>query len=286
VPVRNTYDWILCNVPARIGRPFIQNLIETGRAKLNSEGDLRLVVIHDLVPIVAGLAREQQWPMSEVKKGLRHTVLAFDPSGLPAPSVDDERLYTRDEVELGGIRVNRPFDLGGDDPKRLTHGLPVLLEALPRDPKYKPAKILCFRTGYGLLPLHCRLKWPDSSVVAVDRDLLGTAFTSLNAARLKIAGPGLEIRARAHFPDAIGPEEKFDLIVGEFSPSAGEAVLQAELRAIFSALVPGGQAYLLSLDKLEKDWVKPFEEKNRLALTTTIKRAGYCILRAAKNSAC
>lgn len=276
-----TFDWILCNVPARIGRPFIWQLVEEGRARLNPGGDLRLVVINDLMTTLQELAFEGGWPLHEVKRGPRHTIVAFGPSGLPPRSADDRTLYTRDHIEIAGLRLSRPFDLGGDDPKRLTQGLPVLLDSLPRDPSRKIARILAFRIGYGILPIVSRQRWPDATVVGVDRDLLGTSFARLNAADLGVAGERLEIRESAHFPDALAPGEKFDLILGEFSPSAGEGVLQAEVRAIAAALAPGGQAYLLCLDKVEKDWVRPFATKQRLSLIATIKRAGYTVLRLA-----
>lgn len=278
--IRDRYDWILCNVPARIGRPFIQNLVQGGRVRLNPGGDLRLVVINDLCPVLQELAAESSWKMEEVKRGPRHTVYAFgaDPASKVIES-DARDLYFRDEVEFNGMKLIRPFDLGGDDPKRLKQGLPVLFDALPRDPKAKFKSILCFRVGYGILPLYCRQKWSASHVTAVDRDLLATAFTRINSQMLDLSGDQLHVREKAHFPDAISADETFDLIVGELSPSAGERVVAAELEAISNALVKSGQAYLLCLNKVEKDWVMPFAAKKKISVTAILKRDGYSALR-------
>jgi 16S rRNA G1207 methylase RsmC len=83
-------------------------------------------------------------------------------------------------VEIGGLELERPFDLGGDDLRRVGSGLPVLLDALPRT---HPPSVFCFRCGYGGLPLVARSRWPGAQVVAADRDLLATDFTRRNAER-------------------------------------------------------------------------------------------------------
>ncbi|MBS1958481.1 MAG: methyltransferase [Bdellovibrionales bacterium] len=279
--IRDRYDWILCNVPARIGRPFIQNLIHGGCARLSAGGDLRVVVINDLCPILQELAVELRWPMTEVKRAPRHTVYAFTANNNETNVIepDSRDLYFRDEVEFGGMKFARPFDLGGDDPKRLKQGLPVLFDALPRDPKAKFKNILCFRIGYGILPLYCRQKWGAARVVAVDRDLLATTFTRINSQALNLSGDLLQVRENHHFPAAIETGETFDLIAGELSPSAGERIVAAELEAISEALTPGGQAYLLCLNKVEKDWVMPFATKKKITVTAILKRDGYSALR-------
>ena len=58
-----SYDWILCNVPARIGNPFIEDFIESGRRKLSAEGELRVVVIRDLGPILLEMKERLKWDL-------------------------------------------------------------------------------------------------------------------------------------------------------------------------------------------------------------------------------
>src|SRR3990170_313428 len=67
------FDWILCNVPARIGRPFMVHLLEAGQTLLAPGGELRLVVIRDLVPQIQALGVERRWPLVETARGPRHT---------------------------------------------------------------------------------------------------------------------------------------------------------------------------------------------------------------------
>ncbi len=271
--VQGKYDWILCNVPARIGEPFIKNLIHLGCARLNPGGELRVVVINDLAPMVS--------EMKLIVKGSRHSVYSITTSELSGEAMSPEKLYFRDQVTADGLTLDRPFDFGGDDQKRLRVGLPVLIDALPRKISTSEFKILCFRSGYGQLPLICRKRWPDAEVVAIDRDLLGTTFTRHNAQRLGFQ-EYLEIRENAHFPNAILPNEKFNLILGELSPSADEAVAIAELKAIENSLLKDSEALILCLDKIEKNWVKKFASQSKLSIHKVLTREGYTIVRMIK----
>ena len=288
------FDWILCNVPARIGRPFIKSLLKRGRDRLTAQGELRIVVIRDLAPEIVTLGKELGFPILENARGPRHVIFSLSsnpesPEKSMGSHAEDDDLYFRDSIEFDvgvgektKLRFDRPFDLGGDDPKRLTSGLPVLRDALPRSPLPQHARVFCFRIGYGILPLLCRTRWPEGHITAVDRDLLAATFTRRNADKLGLSGAKLEISETAHFPDFLASLEskaRFDLILGELSPSAGEKVLQSEIKAIAQALAPGGQALLLALSKIEREWVKPFAAKNKLAILPVISREGYVVLR-------
>jgi 16S rRNA (guanine1207-N2)-methyltransferase len=278
-----TFDWILCNIPARIGRPFIEDFLKAGSAKLNANGEIRIVVITDLGPMIREIQTEHQWPIQEVAVGPRHTI--FSMTQIPAACstatspLDPLTLYLRDEVKVGGLTLKRPFDIGGDDQKRLQVGLPVLIDTLPRKPLHAGQRVLCFRSAYGQLPLICRNRYPDAEVVAIDRDLLGTTFLKINADTLGIAGPKLDIRENAHFPRALIAGESFDLILGELSPSAGEEVTFDELRTIEKFLKPGGEALILSLDKIEKDWVRKYAEKFNRRIAKVLTRETYTVIR-------
>ena len=272
--VNGTYDWILCNVPARIGEPFIKNLIHHGCARLKPGGELRVVVINDLIPLVS--------EMKLIATGPRHSIFAIKANESSADAVAPESLYLRDQVKVTDLELERPFDLGGDDQKRLKTGLPVLIDSLPRKAPAGPFKVLCFRSGYGQLPLLARKRWPEAMITAVDRDLLGTTFVKHNASRLGLDGAQLEIREAAHFPDAFASTEKFNLVIGELSPSAGETVALSELSAIEGLLEKGGEALILCLDKIEKDWVKKFTLKSKLSAFKVLTRDGYTVIRFSK----
>ena len=274
------YDWILCNVPARIGRPFIASLIESGRVFLKPEGELRVVVIHDLAPVLFELQAERNWPLKEVVKGSRHTVFSIGAAPNHCAPSEAADLYLRDSVEIDGLKLDRPYDSGGDDPKRINLGFPILLEALSQHPPHRsPETILCFRSAYGQMPAIARKRWPAAQILTVDRDLLATEYTRRNLIKLDNAQGGLEVRENAHFPEALLAAERFDLILGELNSSAGEPVAISEVQAVERVLAPGGQAFLLCFDRPARNWIRPYAQKNRVEIQAVITRDAYTVLR-------
>src|SRR5207302_8720075 len=98
LPPESSFDWILCNVPARIGGAFIGHLLEAGRALLTEGGELRLVVIRDLERTVeAEAAARRMEGLARAARGPRHSVYALASSPrVKLPSLDDESIYARD----------------------------------------------------------------------------------------------------------------------------------------------------------------------------------------------
>ena len=114
--------------------------------------------------------------------------------------------------------------------------------------------MLCFRCGYGALPLAARVRWPQARVVAQDRDLLDTAFLRRNASALSLGGEALRV-AETVFPSEALAEGSADLVLGEASAAAGVAVFARELLESKRLLAPGGHALVLASEKQARDWL-------------------------------
>jgi len=272
------FDWILCNVPARIGEPAIGHFLEAGSARLTPQGELRVVVIRDLCEVVeAQAARLCLRGLRKVALGPRHAVYALPPGSPPREETDD--VYARDEVSIEALpgrtlRLQRPQD-ASEDPQRGTR-LALLFEALPRKP---PRSVLSFRCGYGAVPLSLRARYPSARLVAQDRDLLAIAFARRNAASLGLAGEGLRF-AQCLFPsEAMGPAEA-DLIVGESSAPAGCAVFARELRDARDRCAPGGEAVIAITEKQAREWLAGAAEGTSAAILA--RRQGACVVRISR----
>ena len=267
----HVYDWILCNVPARIGTPFIQNLFEEGNQRLALDGELRVVVIRDLAPVLEELAKKLSWPLVENARGPRHVIFSLPRRDTKVPVAEasgDLDLYFRDTVSVAGKTLDRPYDLGGDDPKRLAHGLPVLFDTLPR--QSVPKSVLSFRCGYGVVPIVCKSRWPGAEIVAMDRDLLATTFTRRNFDRLEMND--VVVKDSVGFSAIENDHQKFDLVVGELSPSAGERVAVQELQTIQRLLGKGGQGLVLVFDKFAD------QIKSQFPMMVLLRREGFSVL--------
>jgi 16S rRNA G1207 methylase RsmC len=273
------YDWILCNVPARIGKPFIQNLLEGGLMRLSPGGEIRVVVILDLVPVLKEIQNETALKVQEIARGPKHAILALKLEDKPNSVSEDPDLYLRDRVTAGGIHLDRPFDLGGDDQKRLLTSLPLLIDALPR--QHSPKRVFCVRSGYGAVPLICQTRWPQADITAFDRDLLAVDYTERNDLRIN-PSKKLKMRQSPSLLEAFEEGEHFDLVTAELSSSAGERVAEAELELIHQHLSPGGEAIIIAFDRLAKEWIPGIQKRKQLAIQRIFGREGFTAFRMIK----
>jgi hypothetical protein len=234
------FDWILCNVPARIGEAAIDHFMAEGQRRLLPGGALRMVVIRDLSTTLELIATRRAWPLELIATGARHQVFGLLPStSLPA-SEDVEGLYVRDRVQLAGLTLERPQDVS-EDPGHLAQGLPLLLDLLPRTPG---PNALVWRGGYGAVA--CMLGQRGAAVVAPDPDLLATTFTRRNAHALRLT---IETRDAATLGHALGSNDAFSCFVGDLSSQADPASLAAEVERAGRAVVPHGTALWLGLTR-------------------------------------
>jgi 16S rRNA G1207 methylase RsmC len=274
VPDALRFDLILCNVPARIGARAIAYFLDAGRAMLVEDGDLRAVVIRDLRDQVEEARIDG---LRLVAEGRNHLVYSVPP-GPSRFARDDESVYARDETRLQiaagkTLTLSRPHD-ASEDPAHASW-LRVLLDAAPRR---SAGSILCYRSGYGALPLAARSLWPQARVLAQDRDLLDTAFLRHNAGSLRLGGANLVI-VEALYPSEALPPGTAALVLGEASASAGEAVFAHELAEARALLAPGGEALVLASEKQVREWLPGAAGSGA---TVLLRREGACVLRLAR----
>lgn len=260
------FSWVLCNVPARIGDEGIRYLIGEGARRLESSGELRVVVITDLAPIVERLEKEEGWQRRARVEGQRHVVFAYGAQPA-AGETEHERRYRRDTIEVGALKLDRPHDIN-EDLGHLREGLPLLLDLLPRSPK---GEALVWRGGYGAAAM--TLAQRGAKVLAADRDLLATTFTRLNAASRGLSVETVEAHALSRLVEGKGP---FSLVAGELHPSAGEALNLEDLLASTRALGPGGQSLWLGLTRQAKGWI---DRSRAIKATVIASRGAYSVWR-------
>jgi 16S rRNA (guanine1207-N2)-methyltransferase len=239
------FDWVLCNVPARIGDEAIAYILGAGAARLATGGELRIVVIRDLEAVVQRVAAQHGWPVEHVTSSARHGIFR-----LPGPvsfETDHESVYLRDTVKLqadGELLLQRPHDIS-EDPGHLREGLPLLLECLPRR---GAGGAFVWRGGYGAAAIVlARRGW---QVSAADKDLLATTFTRRNAARL-----GVAVTTTDELVPGTPPATRFDLIVGELATPAGAQRSLAEIDASLALATPKATVLWLGPTRAVKSWL-------------------------------
>jgi len=265
---RERFDWVLCNVPARIGPRAIRYLLEGGRA-LGAE--VRAVVIRDLAETVRSLGLAG---LEHVARGPRHDVFALAP-GAAQVDLDDDGVYARDETGIAGLRLQRPQD-ASEDPGHAAL-LSALAESLPHNP---PQRAFAFRAGYGALPLLLKSRYTSAQVAAQERDLLDAAFLRRNARALGLA---VEVR-EALFPADGLPPGSFSLLVGELSSPAGPAVARRELQDAADLLAPAGEGLIAATEKQEREWI-PRAAPRAAQVSVLLRRQGASVLRISRRRA-
>ena len=250
-PTWGPFDWILSNVPARAGEKVIAAFVSGGRARLKDSGEMRIVALRPLKAMVEKIAAGQGVSAPWIAETEQHVVVSFPAAKSAKSGPAGEELYLRDKIELElpeKLRLERPTDLA-DEPHRLETAIPLLSKWLPASP---PERVLVFRSGYGLLPALCLARYPSSQVVAVDRDLLATAFTLRNTSSSK---DRIRVLDRLGLTGVLsmGP---FDLVLGELSPPLGPEATLAELAEVRETLAPGGSALILGLLKQWREFLK------------------------------
>ncbi len=248
-----TFDWILCNVPARIGEAAIRYLIGEGATHLKSGGEIRLVVIRDLAATVENVGAGNQWPLERANEGPRHIV--YQLQGHIAGTFDEEGVYHLDHVTPGGteepLKLERPHDIS-EAPDHLSEGLPLLLQCLPRRP---PQRALVWRGSYGAAAV--TLARRGARVTVADRDLLATTYARRNA-----EAHGVRVTTRdIGWPRQLG-EATFDLAVCETSTSAGAESSRRELTEVLDRLSENGTLVWMAQTRDVKDWLPLLTEQH------------------------
>lgn len=262
------WDWVLCNVPARIGDAAIAYILGEGARRLTPEGELRVVVIRDLGFVVERIAAEHGWPVRRCADGPRHLVYALGPLPAEGAAADHEALYLRDRVRTAGLVLERPHDIN-EDAAHLRDAVPLLLELLPRQPQ---GPCLLWRGGYGAAAV--TLVQRGGRVVAADRDLLATTYARRNVQAA--GGPGtLEVRDAYELAQGVREGERFAFVAGEVHASAGEDANAADVLTSLGCLGKGGMALWLGLTRQAKGWMERLQKGGRVGTAVLATRGAY-----------
>lgn len=269
------FDWVLCNVPARIGDQAIAYMLAGGLRRLTSEGEVRVVVIRDLGPVVERVAMENRWTLQRVADGARHVLFAL--GAQPADEPDHEQVYARDEVQIPwrdeALRLERPHDIN-EDPSHTSDAVPLLLDTLPRQPR---RSAFVWRGGYGIASIALALS--GTRVLAADKDLLATTYTRRNARR---CGVEIETRDALSPAQALGPDDRPALVVGELSPIAGTDRAVTELEEAMAHLSPGAEGLWLAPTRFARECLARLTNHKTVRVHQLVSHARWSILRSTR----
>lgn len=232
---RGLFDWILCNVPARIGFNGVDYLLREGASRLTPDGSLRVVVIRALKEQVRASIERSELNATLVAEGSNHVVYEVQPRATAA-LVDHLAVYDRDTVTVEGVTVARPHDIS-EDPEHAELALPLLTSVLPK--RLDGLRCLLVRGGYGALLRTLTLRGAD--VTSADYDLMNLAFGAKNCTGQEHVS---FLASAWPWPESAHPRE-FDLVVAEMWERSSDLALSFELQDARAAAKAGGEIYWL-----------------------------------------
>lgn len=264
IPADAHFDWIVCNVPARIGPAALQYFLQACAARATPNGAFRIVVIRDLEEPVRTAATKASLELSHVATGARHHIFAITPR--EANVTDHESCYLRDKVALGELQLDRPTDV--DDARELREAWQMFTEFFP---KRIPGRALVVPARYGFLPIEAERR--GARVTAVDRDLLNVTFAKRNLAAAGYADA--EVQALSPF-ELHSLQAPFDFVAAELLSEDEPSVSEATIKGVLSKLAPKGDALWL----FHKNHAR---EAEKLGLRPLATRSRYVVAHADRN---
>ncbi|MDR2134327.1 MAG: methyltransferase [Treponema sp.] len=124
-PSGGRWDLILSNVPAKAGRPVLEDFIRRSAALLNPGGLVMLVVVHSLAGFFRARIEESCARPPEEEAGAGHSVFVYGASGRAVSG----GCRPEEREASGGLLASRPFYLRKSGDYRM-EGIPLRLDTV------------------------------------------------------------------------------------------------------------------------------------------------------------
>ncbi len=185
--------------------------------------------------------------------------------------------YFKKEIQYRFGSENFTFDVGNTlfSTYEMDHGTDCLLRAMTFD---KPHTILDIGCGYGPIGIILAKKFPRSSIVMLDKDLLAIRYSKLNANKNGVGN--VEILGSVGTEAVLG--RKFDLIVSNVPAKIGDAAITNDfILTPYSLLNPGGSLWLVVVTGLNH-LIPRVGTRNELNMKEIKKRNGHSVYQIKK----
>lgn len=298
------FDWIISNVPAKVGDGGLQELLLGAGPRLARGGSVAFVHVTPLTPNIDGLqnayeaAHGATHPLVvvAVDAAAEHTVRLWQfPNGLPlsppSPSPDDQsrlapwrRADASDTFELDSDRPRVPHLAVHDLPefdtldRRTRMVVQVLKVGLPRPKGSPPERVLVLSPRHGALPLLLAISRRIAALGMTSRDTLELDVADLNVragmAAWDVAVDLVPVTPRDCQPWLPAPGGSWDLIAGCPRWREGPRALAHQLATMRDALSPIG-AFALGIESGDLQGVRDAARQAGLRVGRELKRKGF-----------
>jgi len=236
------YDLIIANIPAKAGEPVIQHLLEDAVYHLAPGGNVAIVIINPLAPLVNQmLAANTNIEIILQKSRPGHTVFQYRfKQYRPGEKPSSADFYHRERQTINRDDIGYILDVayGLDESEDYLSAVGALLRGLDDVPFKKYSRLLAFHPGAGQIPVYLHHFFQPETVTLADRDLLALNYTRRNLLLNGRQDTTISLIHRAGF--AREETANFDFIAGILREEEGAAPVVVTADGLAKSLAPGG----------------------------------------------
>jgi 16S rRNA (guanine1207-N2)-methyltransferase len=243
---RDNFDIIVANVPGKVGKAVLANLLCEGKYYLESDGLMAIVVVNPLATTVDDVLKKNpgcEITLNTTQRG--HTVFHYrfndKKSEKPVGTALERGIYHRidTQISLPVLEYSIQAAYGLPEFDSLSYASQMLIKYMGslKGPDVRKAAV--FNPGQGHIPIFIWKKCQPQNIWLVDRDLLALRYSRLNL--INNGCPPGNIRLSHQMGLNTNEKEKVDLIVGVFREDEGKAAVLSSVRQAKDLLSPSGK---------------------------------------------
>jgi precorrin-6B methylase 2 len=249
------FDLVVCNVPAKAGKPVIEELFRQAGARLGSTGIAAFVVVGPLDELARAAAASAGLALAWEEKNPRYTVLHLKRVESPVPDAPlafSLQPYIRQHGRFAFSGTSWEADTAYALPDFDTLGYSVENALAVLSVMTVSGRILVMNPGQGHMPVYLARRFRPSiaSLSLAGRDTLALAMAARNLVAAGLSPSAAWPVSREGALDACGPAGSVDLLCVMPVP-VPRVPWQADLAAAARVLLPPGGRLLVSATSTE-----------------------------------
>jgi len=211
------FDLVATNIPGKAGEDVITTMLRGAQRILNPEGEVAVVVVSPLIPLVTALLEEPHVVLLDRVDKSSHSVFRyrFDAGAPPEEDHSAEGLYQREAMnfEVDDLFFTADTALGLPEFDTLSYRTVLVIKVLVDLDVPTPGRMLVLNPGQGHAATAAWLTQRPEAITLIGRDLLALRYSQLNLESNGCDPSRIATTHRIGIPEIEPSEESFDLVL-------------------------------------------------------------------------
>lgn len=211
------FDLVAANIPGKAGEDVITAMLRGAHRVLTSDGQVAVVVVSPLVPLVTRLLEEPYVSLLDRVDQSSHSVFRYRFDAAPPPEDDrvKESLYRREAMpfEVDDLVFQAETATGLPEFDTLSYRTVLAIKVLTDLDIPSPKRMLVLNPGQGHITTAAWLTQEPQRVTLVGRDLLALRYSRRNLENSGCDASRITTSHRIGLPEVTSPEARFDFVL-------------------------------------------------------------------------